>query len=65
MRQAGGFHLIFTALLVFLCFPGVPVLYRTIITGDAAVYFCVGTALRTGEVFTGQITVILADRICR
>ena len=54
---------IFAPVLVFLGFAGIPVLNRTVISGDSTVYLGGLPACRADEVLSSQISVILANRI--
>ena len=65
MGQLGSSDVVFSAVLVFLSLAGIPVLDRTVITGDTAPDFGLLSAVRAGEHFSGEISVVLADGIGR
>ena len=52
------------SVLEFLRLAIVPVLHRPIVSGNAAVHFCLCTADGTGILLTGYIPVIAAHGVC-
>ena len=61
--QHGRSDIINLAVLVLLALAVVPVLDRTVVAGDTAVNLGLLAALRTGEMLTGNITVVGTDRV--
>ena len=59
--DADLFGVVGLAVLEFADLAVVPVTYRTVVTGDAGVYFGVASAFGTGEVLAPDITVFRAD----
>ena len=72
-RHHGGMHLLQSGMsdvikrtvLVFLGFSVIPVLHRTVISGNTAVDLSLLSAFRAGKMFSAEITVLAADRIGR
>lgn len=65
VRENTALNDILTTSFVFFCFPGIPVLNRSVVTGDATVHFRFLSALRAGKMLAGKITVVFADGIRR
>ena len=68
IRQRSGyqsFDFICPAILELLCLAGIPVLHRTIVSGNAGIDLGLCTALRALPYFAGNIAIIRAYRIGR
>ena len=59
----GMFNVVLFPILKLLNLPVVPVLYRTVISGDPAVDLCLSAAMRAGVLLPVDIAVILADGV--
>ena len=63
--QAGIVDIVELPVLVLLGLSVIPVLYRTVVTGDPAVNLGLLAAFRAGEVLSGDIAVFFTDGISR
>ena len=56
---------VFASFLILLCFAGIPVLHRTVIPCDSAIYLGSLPADWASEVLPCQVSMTLAHRVCR
>jgi len=65
MFANGIIDIIQLSLFKLLSFTIIPVLHRTIVTGNPTIYFSILVAMRAGINLAGDIAMVLADRIRR